>query len=97
MFTPMDTPATRAEFEERMYYAREQLISGRMQLTKGLRGPDSLLNVRYLPNCRIDLLSIDEMARLNANMTYQMRNMSFGEMLLDDKGRRPPALSSGLI
>lgn len=87
MFTTMQTPSTRAEFEERMNYAREQLINGKMHFSKGLRGPDSLLNVRYLPNHRIDLLSIDEMARLNANMTYQMRNMDFGEMLVDDKGQ----------
>jgi len=87
MFTSMQTPATRVEFEERMYYAREQLRNGKMLFSKGLRGPDSLLSVRHLPNRRIDLLSIDEMARLNANMAYQMRNADFGEMLVDDKGQ----------
>lgn len=86
MFTPMHTPSTRAEFEERMNYARELLINGKMHFAKGLRGPDSLFNVRYLPNRRIDLLSIDEMARLTANQACQMRNMDFGEMPLDDKG-----------
>jgi hypothetical protein len=83
----MHTPYTRAEFEERMNYAREHLITGKMHFAKGLRGPDSLLNVRYLPNRRIDLLSIDEMARLHANTTYQMRNVDFGEMRLDDTER----------
>lgn len=87
MVTTMQTPSTRAEFEERMNHAREQLINGKMHFANGLRGPDSLLNVRYLPNRRIDLLSIDEMARLHANMAYQMCNVDFGEMLLDDKGR----------
>ena len=87
MLTAMHTPSTRAEFEERMNYAREHLKNGLMHFAKGLRGPESLLNVRYLPNRRIDLLSIDEMARLNANTTYQMRNVDFGEMLMDDKGR----------
>ena len=87
MLTTMQTPSTRAEFEERMNYAREQLINGKMHFAKGLRGPDSLQNVRYLPNRRIDLLSIDEMARLNANTTHQMRNQEFGEMLLDEKER----------
>lgn len=87
MFTPMHTPSTRAEFEERMNYAREQLVNGKMHFAKGLRGPDSLLNVRYLPNGRIDLLSIDEMARVHANTTYQMRNLDFDDMLLDHKGR----------
>ncbi len=85
MFTPMQVPSTRAEFEERMNYAREQLINGMMHFSEGLRGPDSLLNVRYLPNRRIDLLSIDEMARLHANMSYQMRNMDFGKTLLEEK------------
>lgn len=87
MFTPMHTPSTRAEFEKRMNYAREQMKNGKMHFFKGLRGPDSLLNVRHLPNRRIDLLSIDEMARLTANQVYQMRNVDFGEMFLDDKGR----------
>lgn len=87
MFSPMQTPSTRAEFEERMNFAREQLKNGMMHFAKGLRGPDSLLNVRYLPNRRIDLLSIDEMARLNANTSYQMRNSEFGKMLSDDEGR----------
>lgn len=87
MFTTMQTPSTRAEFEERMNYAREQVKNGKMHFSKGLRGPDSLLNVRYLPNRRIDLLSIDEMARLNANMSYEMRDVDFDEMRLDDKGR----------
>jgi hypothetical protein len=87
MFTQMNTPSTRAEFEERMNFAREQVKNGMMHFAEGLRGPDRLLNVRYLPNRRIDLLSIDEMARLNANMSYQMRNSDFGKMLLDDKGQ----------
>ena len=86
MFTPMQTPETRAEFEERMNYAREHMKNGMMHFAKGLRGPDSLGNVRYLPNGRIDLLSIDEMARLNANMAYQMRNMRFDKMGSDDQG-----------
>ena len=87
MFTTMHIPSTRAEFEERMNYALEQLKHGKMLFPKGLRGPDSLLKVRYLPNRRIDLLSIDEMARLNANTVYQMRNMNLAEMLLDKNER----------
>lgn len=83
----MHTPSTRAEFEERMNFAIEQLDNGKMHFAQGLRGADSLHNVRPLPNGRIDLLSIDEMARLNANMSYQMRNMDFEGMLLDNKGR----------
>ena len=83
-FTRMDTPSTRAEFEERLNYAREHLKNGMMHFAKGLRGPDSLLKVRYLPNGRIDFLSVDEMARLTANQTHQMRNVDFGRMLSED-------------
>ncbi|MNO03522.1 hypothetical protein D3C81_2242530 [compost metagenome] len=49
---------------------------GLIHFAKGLRGPESLLKVRCLPNGRIDLLSIDESARLHANMMYQMRNFT---------------------
>ncbi|WP_415302363.1 AVAST type 1 anti-phage system protein Avs1c [Alcaligenes sp. SJTW-7] len=81
----MHTPFTRAEFEERVNYAREQMIGGKMHFSKGLRGLDSLLNVRYLPNRRIDLLSIDEMARVHVNTIYQMRNINLDGGLLDEK------------
>ncbi|MEF8718288.1 MAG: AVAST type 1 anti-phage system protein Avs1c [Candidatus Accumulibacter necessarius] len=87
MFTPMHTPSTRAEFEERMNYLREHLKQGLMHFSRTVPGPENLLNVRYLPNQRIDLLSIDETARLNANMTYQMRNADFGGMHADDVGQ----------
>lgn len=85
--TPMDTPTTRAEFEERMNYALENLSNGRMKFASGLRVPASLLQVRPLPNGRTDFLSIDEMARVNANTTYQWRNADFGK-LSPGKGER---------
>lgn len=86
MFTSMHTPSTRAEFEERMNYLRELMMKGKMQFMQGLRGPDSILNVRQLPNRRIDLLSIDEMARLTANQAYQMRNMDLEGTVINNKG-----------
>lgn len=87
MFTPMQTPSTRAEFEERMNYLHEHISKGLMHFSGTARGPQSLKNVRYLPNGRIDLLSIDESARLNANMAYQMSNTEFGDTLAEDIGR----------
>lgn len=84
-FTSMSTPSTRAEFEVRMHLLQEQLQQGKMHFSSGLRGPESLLNVRYLPNRRIDLLSIDEMTRLNANMTHQMHTTDMAEMFKADK------------
>lgn len=76
MFSTYETPSTRAEFEERMNYAREILVQGKMHFSRNVGGLESLLAVRYLPNGRIDLLSIDESARLHANTTYHMRNLN---------------------
>lgn len=76
--SPMSPPMTRVDFEERMNALREQLRLGKMHFAQGLRGPDSLLQVRELPNGRIDLLSIDETARLHANTTYQLMAGGFG-------------------
>lgn len=77
-FNRMSTPTTRADFEDRMNVLREQVRLGKMHFARDLRGPDSLLKVRKLPNGRIDLLSIDEFARLNANTTHQMMTGGFG-------------------
>lgn len=76
MMSYYEIPMTRADFEERMGYSAEQCRMGLMHFAKGLRGPESLLKVRCLPNGRIDLLSIDESARLHANMVHQMRNFT---------------------
>ncbi|MGX9732498.1 AVAST type 1 anti-phage system protein Avs1c [Janthinobacterium aestuarii] len=71
----METPDTRAEFELRLNFLREIMKQGKLQ------GPSNLdlrlEEVRLLPNGRVDLPTINEMARLNANMTY---NMSRGPM-----------------
>ena len=80
MMSTYDTPSTRAEFEERMNYMCEILKQGKMYYSREVGGVDSLLAVRYLPNGRIDLLSIDESARLQANTTYHMRNMNFDDL-----------------
>ncbi len=77
MMSNYETPSTRAEFEERMNYFCEQMKQGKVHFSRQVGGVDSVLAVRYLPNGRIDLLSIDESARLQANTTYHMRNMNF--------------------
>ena len=77
----METPSSRAEFEECMQMVREQLIQGKLMFNKGLRGPESLLKVRLLPNRRIDLLSIDESARLRGNMARQFMVGAFDDVL----------------
>lgn len=86
-FTSMETPSTRADFEQRMNYLREQMIGGKVKSAMGPRGFDGLSSVRYLPNGRIDLLSINEQARLSANHTYQMRDMNFSDMFGNKEGK----------
>lgn len=79
-----DTPSTRAEFEERMNYSREQMQHGMVHFSRQVGGLESLLAVRYLPNGRMDLLSIDESARLHANTTFHMRKLNLGDKLRDE-------------
>lgn len=67
-----DAPVTRADFEERMGVLAELCRTDRMRFCEGVGGLESLTRVRYLPNGRVDLLSIDESARLQANMAHQM-------------------------
>lgn len=87
MMKHMETPSTRAEFEECMQIVREQLIQGKLIFNKGLRGPESLLKVRLLPNRRIDLLSIDESARLQGNMARQFMGGAFDDVPPGSNGR----------
>jgi hypothetical protein len=76
--SPMSTPESREDFERRVHVLREQLRLGKLLFSEQVRrGPDQLLKMRLLPNGRVDLLSIDESARLMANMTY-------GVLLNDD-------------
>ncbi|MBB3274280.1 MULTISPECIES: AVAST type 1 anti-phage system protein Avs1c [unclassified Pseudoxanthomonas] len=82
---------TRVDFEERMNVLREQLRLGKMHFAHGLRGPDSLLQVRKLPNGRIDLLSVDETARLQANTMHQMMTGGFGAKFDELVGADDPA------
>lgn len=83
MLSHMETPATRADFEERMQIVREQLMQGKLLFNRGLRGPESLLKVRLLPNRRIDLMSINESARLQGNMARQFMSGGFDQALKD--------------
>lgn len=77
---PMKTPETRAEFEHRLNLLSSRLHQGKMHFSKEVvRTLDGLLRVRVLPNGRIDLLSIDEFTRLQANMMLQLANMDTKE------------------
>lgn len=75
--TTMQQPMTRGEFEERIYLTVEQIETGQLHPN----GLDGLLDARHLPNGRIDMLSVNEMVRLNANMSHQMIATDMGKML----------------
>lgn len=74
--TFFDAPVTRADFEERMGFLFDLCNNDGMRFGPGVRGQaiESLRRVRKLPNGRIDLLSIDELARVQANAAHQMQN-----------------------
>lgn len=75
--TRMKQPMTRGEFEERINLTHEQIHTGKLHPN----GLDGLLDVRLLPNGRIDMLSVNEMVRLNANMSYQMITTDMGRII----------------
>lgn len=77
--TAIQQPMTRSEFEERINLTFEQINTGKLH-PNGI--VDGLLEVRRLPNGRIDMLSVNEMVRLNANMSYQMIATDMGTMLM---------------
>lgn len=58
---------TREDFERNFNIMSEMLKQGKLHFPYGFSG-DSLLRVRKTPNGRIDFLTVDESARLNANM-----------------------------
>lgn len=79
----MKTPSTRAEFERNFHLLHHRMVQGKFFVANGIQL--GLEKVRYLPNGRIDLLSIDERARLNANMSAQFEeDGAFAEILKNE-------------
>ena len=60
---PMIQPKTRSEFEKRFFILAEKLRQEKYHMST----PGGLDKVRSLPNGRLDFLSVNEMARLQAN------------------------------
>lgn len=68
----MQTPRTRAEFERNLYLLGQNIRERKLHLPQNdFRLEEGLLRMRYLPNGRIDFLSIDEVARNLSNMISQ--------------------------
>ncbi|MBO7925487.1 hypothetical protein J5X91_04270 [Pseudoalteromonas sp. K222D] len=72
-FGTYDTPETRSDFELRFHYMHNFIKQGKLYVNANV-SMEGILKVRKLPNGRIDFLSVNEQARLNANMMYHMRN-----------------------
>jgi len=65
----MDIPNTRREFEYRMNLLEEAIRKEKIHFSSQcIGGIDSLLKVKCMDNGRLDLLTVDEGARLQANM-----------------------------
>lgn len=71
----MKTPKTREEFEYGFHVLRNSLNNNKMKFApQAMNGVEGLKKLRYLPNGRIDFLSVNESARLQANMHATMLN-----------------------
>jgi len=89
MMDTMQQPMTRAEFERRFHLLKERMQNGKISFAD--RGMTlGLLKVRFLPNGRIDFLSVNESARLNANMMAQFDREDFKKMVEGHVGQCSP-------
>lgn len=73
----MQTPNTREEFENRINRLHYSIENGKMHFLSGVSSMsiEELLHMRHMPNGRTDLLTVDESARLSANMIAQFDGM----------------------
>lgn len=61
-------PSSRKEFEHNVHLLKERAEKGQIHLTKSsIRSIKGMMNARYAPNQRVNLHTVDEMARLMAN------------------------------
>jgi hypothetical protein len=66
---------SRYEFERNFNILAELLLDGRMNFShQSIRSVENLKKIRKLPNGRIDLNTINELARTVANMAGQFEN-----------------------
>lgn len=73
---------TREAFEHRFHLTTEMQRRSNLKIPNGLGA--GLEKVRYLPNGRIDLLSIDEMARATTLATMAMKFSSIVQQGIGD-------------
>lgn len=73
----MDTPDTREEFENRFHILIEQIRKDKFHAPRSI----GLEDLRKLPNGRLDMLSINESARLQANMMSHFSKEKMQDLL----------------
>lgn len=74
----MDTPDTREEFERRMNIMHYYIRHGKLMFQQGMTTiVESICDLHTMPNGRVDLLTVNEAARLHANMMVQFENEIF--------------------
>lgn len=87
-----DTPSSRAKFERNLNFLAEAMSQGRFHIAPHLSQTIAgIRRVRLLPNRRIDLLTVDETTRLNANMMAEFAREQRGPAGLSDEGARTAA------
>jgi len=70
---------SRADFERQLNLLGELMREGRMKVAEGLRNSmDGITKVRYSPNNRIDLNTVNEMVRTMAMMVTRKENYDNG-------------------
>ena len=82
----MQTPITREEFENRLNRLHYSIVNGKMHFSSDLQQMpiEELLSLRGMPNGRMDLLTVDESVRLNANMMVQFDDV-FDDLIKDNQ------------
>lgn len=76
----METPTTREEFEFRFHLLKNVMANDRLKVSSSVvHGLNGIGQVRFLPNKRIDFLSVNESARLMANMMLMFEKKKFND------------------
>jgi hypothetical protein len=76
----METPTSREEFELRFHLLKNVMANDRLKVSSSaLHGLNGIGQVRFLPNKRIDFLSVNESARLMANMMLMFEKEKFND------------------
>jgi hypothetical protein len=92
----MKAPSTRAEFERNFHLLHHKEQLGQFHIASDLsHALEGLARLRALPNGRMDFLSVDESARLQANMMANMMNFEPETPPTPEPGEAAPGIDAG--